>query len=89
MDLPGFSHSDDSQGGAGMAIPEIAEASALPAHDVWFTWGHARDWARPDVDQERAEAYADWYVMTYVPGATDLGDLPSHPDVWMRFIRQS
>jgi hypothetical protein len=69
-------------------IPEIAELSALAAHDVWFTWGHARSWARPDVDTERADRYADWYVAQYVPQAESMDDLPAHTSAWDLFTSE-
>jgi hypothetical protein len=54
--------------------------------DIEFAYQHAHDWACPSPQhEETATAYARWYVLRYVPHARDLGDLPSHPDAWLRF----
>jgi hypothetical protein len=64
--------------------------TALTDDDRLFLIGHARDYARPDINPERAAAYAKWYMATYAgdPGVT-WDDLPSsHEFTWPRFLDQ-
>ena len=59
----------------------------MTAADRNFVFGHARDYARPDLDQARADAYARWYVQRYGPGET-MDDLPSHDYAYHRFMNE-
>jgi hypothetical protein len=63
-----------------------ATRPSLPADDAAFARQHARDYARPDINPERADAYAEWYAARYLPDAETLGDLPGHDTAWPRFL---
>jgi len=61
-------------------------AAPLTREDREFLYGHARAYARPDVDPARADAYAAWYVARYAADpATTWEDLPAHPSAWLHF----
>jgi hypothetical protein len=66
----------------------LSATSALSRDDIAFTWGHARQWACPDLDTERADSYATWYCREYVPTAENMSDLPAHPNAWARFVSE-
>lgn len=55
----------------------------LSASDYAFLRNHARDYACSD---ERADAYADWYLARYAEGADTLADVPDHPSAWHEFL---
>lgn len=68
--------------------------------DLTFAWQHAAKWAHGPwrtsqsaadelLADERATAYADWYVRTYVRDADSLSDLPSHPAAWDRYLEEA
>jgi hypothetical protein len=59
----------------------------LSPEDLAFVHQHAREYARPDIDSERASAYADWYTAEFTPYAESLDDLPPHSSdhAWQRF----
>lgn len=61
-------------------------AAPLTREDREFLHGHARAYARPDLDPARADAYAAWYTARYAtdPDAT-WDDLPAHPSAWLHF----
>lgn len=60
--------------------------TGMSTEDAAFARDHARAYARPDLDAARADAYADWYVTTYLPGTRTLADLPGHDHAWPRFV---
>lgn len=57
--------------------------------DRAFLTQHARDYARPDLDSGRADAYARWYLATYArwPDAT-MDDMPAHTSALAKFLDQ-
>ena len=58
----------------------------MTAADRNFVFGHARDYARPDLDQARADAYARWYMERYAGPGETMDDLPAHTYAWPRFL---
>lgn len=62
--------------------------AAMTPADLEFLRGHARDYAGPGLDADRAGRYADWYLAQFaIPGAS-MDDMPAHPHVWGRFLAQ-
>lgn len=61
------------------------ETGLSPA-DAAFAREHAAAYVGADRHPEQAAAYSDWYARTYLPGADDLGDLPSHQHAWLAFL---
>lgn len=59
--------------------------AGLSADDLDFVYRHALEYARPDLDEERATRYAEWYLERYGDADT-MEDLPAHSHVWPQFI---
>ena len=68
-------------------MPAPAPRPELTPADVEFLYGHARAYAGPNADPDRADAYARWYLDQYVRDAATMEDMPAHPHVWPRFLR--
>jgi hypothetical protein len=60
----------------------------MTAADRTFVFGHARDYARPDLDQDRADAYARWYMERYAGPGVAMDELPSHDHAYHRFMNE-
>lgn len=60
----------------------------LTAGDRQFVFWHARQFASPGPGEDRAEAYAEWYVGRYCGPSGTMEDLPSHPFAWPQFLKE-
>ena len=72
-----------------MFHPEDYPPEPMTDEDRDFLRGHARDYARPELDADRAEAYATWYVARYASQPdTVMTELPAHTYAWPLFLAQ-